>query len=80
MTGQFSSSTKDGLDVKLGQQGFEVLSVTREFVKKTLEEIGFTDVCLVVTTKEELGITADQPPPKAYIFVTGVRKSLSFLL
>lgn len=65
---------KEDVDVKLGQQGFEVLSITREFVKEVMEEIGFSDVRMTVTTKEELDITAEQPPPKAYVFITGSKK------
>ena len=61
-------------EVQLGQQKFELLAITKEFVEKTMKEIGFSDVHVSFVTKEELNIISDQPPPKAFIFATGMKK------
>lgn len=58
----------------LDARGFDVLPTTREFVKAALEEVGFADVSVTAATKEELGITAPQPPHSAYVFVSGIKK------
>lgn len=61
-------------DVKHEKQGFKVLSITEKSVKKIIEESGFLDVQVTVTTKDELNITDKMPSHRAYIFVTGVKK------
>ena len=67
-------SPEEGVDLVLGNQGYAMLSITREFVKRTLEDAGFSDIQMTVTTRSDIKIIGDQPPAKAYIFFSAFKK------
>ena len=66
-------SAVEGVELVIGNQGYSALAITREFVKETLEDTGFSDVQLTVITKSEMNFTVDTPM-KSFLFVSGVKQ------
>ena len=67
-------SPGEGVDLVYGKQGYSMLAITRDFIKEALEDAGFSDIQMSVTSRSELGIVGDQPPANVFLFFSGIKQ------